>query len=45
MAVYAPDCKKHLDENETFIMNVTEILRQAGAKDFYITGDFNVELV
>ena len=47
MAVCAPDCKKDLDVYETFIKNVTKILwegRLAGAKDFYITGDFNVEL-
>ena len=47
MAVHAPDCKKHLDVFETFIVNVTKITRagrRAGAKDFYITGDLNVEL-
>ena len=39
-------CKKILDICETFIKNVTKNLwegRRAGAKDFCITGDFNVE--
>ena len=47
MAVKAPDIKKKLDVYETIIKNVTQILwggRRAGARDFYITGDFNVEL-
>ena len=46
-AVYAPDCKKDLDVCETLIVCVTSILREgrrAGAKDFYIIGDLNVEL-
>ena len=47
MAVCAPDSKKDLDEYGTLIMNVTRILwegRRAGAKDFHITSDFNVEV-
>ena len=46
-AVFDPDYKKDLDEYETLIMNVTRILREgrrAGAQDFHITSDFNVEL-
>ena len=46
-AVYAPDCKKDLDVYETFILNVTIILRErrrARAQELYITGDLNVEL-
>ena len=47
VVVYAPDCKKDLDACETCIMTVTKVLwegRRARAKDFYITGDFYVEL-
>ena len=47
MTAYAPDCKKDLDVYETFTWNVTNIFwkgRREGANDFYITGDFNVEL-
>ena len=47
MAVFALDCKKALDVCETFILNVTKFLREgrrAGAKDFHITRDLNVEL-
>ena len=46
-AVFDMDCKKDLDEHETLIMNVTRILREgrrAGAKDFHINSDINVEL-
>ena len=48
MAVCAPDCKKDLDVYQTLILNGTKILREgrrAGAKDFYITGDLNAELL
>ena len=47
MAVHASDCMKDWDVYETFIVDVTKILwkgRRAGAKDFHITVDFNVEL-
>ena len=47
MAVYARDCTEDVDVFERFIKNISKILRQrrrAGAKDFNITGDFNVEL-
>ena len=47
MAVNAPDCGKDLDVDETFILNVTKILREgrrAGAKEFCITRDLIVEL-
>ena len=46
MAVYAPDCNKDSDVHEPS-MNVTKIFwegRRAGAKDSYISGDFDVEL-
>ena len=45
--MYAEDCHKDLDVNETFIKDVTKVLwegRRAGAKTFYIAGDLNVEL-
>ena len=45
--MHAPDCQKDLDVYETFIKYVTKVLwegRRAGAKDFYITSEFNVEL-
>ena len=45
--VYVLDCGKDLDVYETFIVNFTKILREgrrAGAKEFCITGDRNVEL-
>ena len=47
MAVHAPDCKKDLDVYETFILNGHKISRErrrAGAKDFFITDDLDVEL-
>ena len=47
IAVYAPDCGKDLDADETFILHVTKMLgegRRAGAKEFFITGDLNVEM-
>ena len=45
--LYALDCRKDLDVHVTFLVNVTKMSRErrrAGAKDFFITGDFNVEL-
>ena len=47
MAVYAPDSKKSLEMYEECISCVVKILREGrkgGARDFHITGDFNVEL-
>ena len=47
MAVYAPDSKKSLEMHEECISCVVKILREGrkgGARDFYITCDFNVEL-
>ena len=47
MTAYAPDCKKDLNVFETLIKNVTNIFwegRRGEANDFYITGDFSVEL-
>ena len=47
MAVYAPDSSKSLEMYEDCISSVTKALREGrrgGAKDFYSTGDFNVEL-
>ena len=46
MTVYAPDCKKEFDGHERFKKKGTSVLRdgrRAGAKEFDITGDFNVE--
>ena len=45
--VGAPDSKKSLEMYEECIASVVKVLREGrkgGAKDFYITGDFNVEL-
>ena len=39
MAVYAPDSSKSLEMYETFRGGP-----RGGAKDFYMTGDLNVEL-
>ena len=47
MAVYAPDSKKSLESYEDCISSIAEVLREGrkgGARDFNITGDFNVEL-
>ena len=47
MAIYRPDCKNDMDVYETFILSVTKLLREgrrAGTKEFFITGDLNVEL-
>ena len=47
MAVYAPDSKKSLEMYEECVSSVVKVLREGrkgGARDFYITGDFNVEL-
>ena len=47
MAVYAADSSKSLEMYETCISSVVKVLREGrrgGAKDFYITGDLNVEL-
>ena len=47
MAVYAPDSKKSLEMFEECISSVVKVLREGrkgGARDFNITGDFNVEL-
>ena len=47
MAVYAPDCGNNLGVHETFIFNVTKVLREVrcgGARDFCVAGDPNVEL-
>ena len=47
MAVYAPDSKKSLEMYEECVSSVVKVLREGrrgGSKDFYITGDFNVEL-
>ena len=47
MAVYAPDCGKDSGIQEAFISSVTKVLREGrrgGAREFYITGDLNVEL-
>ena len=46
MAVYAPNCKKEFDGHERFKKKGTNVLRDGrrpGAKEFDITGDFNVE--
>ena len=42
-----PDSKKSLEMYEECISSVVKVLREGrktGARDFYITGDFNVEL-
>ena len=47
MAVYAPDSKKCLEMYEDCISNVFKVFREGrrgGARSFYSTGDFNVEL-
>ena len=47
MTVYAPDSKKSLEIYEECVSSVVKVLREGrrgGAKDFYITVDFNVEL-
>ena len=47
MAVCAPDFGKDLEMYEAFISSVTKVLREGrrgGAREFYITGDLNVEL-
>ena len=47
MAVYAPDTEKSLEMYEECISSVVKVLREGrkgGARDFYITVDFNVEL-
>ena len=47
MAVYAPNSSKSLEMYEACISSVLRVLpegRCGGAKDFYITGDLNVEL-
>ena len=47
MAVFAPDSSKSLETYEAFISSVVKVLREGrrgGAKNFYITGDLNVEL-
>ena len=47
MAVYAPDSKKSLEMFEECISSVVKVLREGrkgSARDFNITGDFNVEL-
>ena len=47
IAVHAPDSSKSLEMFEAYISNIVEALREGrrgGAKDFYITGDLNVEL-
>ena len=47
VAVYAPDSKKSLEMYEECISSVVKVLREGrkgGARDFYITRDFNVEL-
>ena len=46
MAVHVSDCKKDMDIYET--LSVTKFLREGrreGVKEFYTTGDHNVELV
>ena len=48
MVVYAPDSSKSLEMYETCTSNVVKVLREerrGGAKDFYIAGDLDVELV
>ena len=47
MAVYAPDCGKDLEMYEALISSVTRVMREGrrgGAREFYITGDLNVEM-
>ena len=47
MAVYAPDSSKSTEMHDAFFSSVLKVLREGrrgGAKDFYITGDLNVEL-
>ena len=47
MAVRAPDSKKSLEMYAECVSSVVKVLREGrkgGARDFYITGDFNVEL-
>ena len=47
MAVYALDSSKSLETHEACVSSVVTVLREgrrSGAKDFYITGDLNVEL-
>ena len=46
LSVHAPDSKKSLEMNEECISRMVEVLREGregGARDFRITGDFNVE--
>ena len=47
MAVFARDCHEDLGVYETFTKDVTKVFgerRRAGANNFYIAGDLNVEL-
>ena len=47
MTVYARDSKKSLELKAECVSSAVKVLReghQGGARDFYITGDFNVEL-
>ena len=47
MAAYAPASGKSTELYEAFISSVLKVLREGprgGARDFYITGDLNVEL-
>ena len=47
MAVCAPDSRKSLEMYEKCISSVVKVLREGrkgGARDFYMTSDFNVEL-
>ena len=47
MAVYAPDAKKSQEMYEECVSSVVKVLREGrkgGARDFFSTCDFNVEL-
>ena len=43
MVTCAPDCKKDVDEHETFIMSVSKLLRE-GRRAGALPGTSNVEL-
>ena len=47
MAVYALDCGEDSGVYETFILNVTKVLREGrrgGGREYHTTGDLNVEM-
>ena len=47
VAAHAPDSSKDMEMYEAFISSVLKVLREGrrgGAREFYITGDLNVEL-